>query len=902
MRQVHILILSFFLAMAGCSSGGSVNDPPLKISRVYCDGADNPVCDNTGPRFGWMLSGEGYGRMQSAYRILVASSERLLQDERADIWDSGKILSDRSQWIACPDRDLKSGERYFWRVMVWDEKDIPSEYSETAWFFVPGGLDATDAEWISDRPEDGPDPGTSVAPLFRKSFSLDKKPVKAILRYTGAGYVRMFANGREISGAVLQPSFTRYDRRMEYMTEDITKLLQAGENVLGCMAGNGFYNVDTRSAWNFRNAPWRARPAVICRLELTLDDGKKIGIVTDGGWKTSPGPVTFNQVRNGESYDARLDQAGWKEAGFDDSGWKSAVPVTGPAGKLSPAIIPPIRRLGILTAEKITEPEPGVWLFDFGQNIAGWTKLFVTGKAGDEIVIRHGERIDSAGRLDQVELSRFIFTGETQTSRYTLKDDHSATWEPSFTWYGFRYAEVTGLKYRPDTATLKACIVSTDLDTTGYLLTGNDIIDRLHTNTMWSYLGNFHSIPEDCPHREKMGWTGDGQLAAGTGMLNFYAYNAYRKWLDDFTDEQKENGDLPGIIPTSGWGYNYGREPVKGKYGYGPQWDGACITIPWKLFEYYGDTAVLKRYYLMMDRYMAWLATAADGDLPDIGIDDHKSLVESDPATVSSAWYYILSATMARIARVTGHIADVGKYSGLRDSLASKYIEKYFPGGVPGNASFLSIALAAGSDMLPPQMEDVFMKVMVQKIKADGYHVSTGVIGTNAVFSALVRKGYPDVFIRLVTNPEFPSYGNWVKKGATTLWQNWDGSQSRNHIMFGFVDEYMYDVFLGLANISPGFGRFTLAPVFPDGSDEVTACHTSLYGEITSSWKRENDKISWSITVPVNTTSTIFFPAGATAIKTDLPDKGKPAIRGRAGAYTANAGSGSYRFVFLLKK
>ncbi|HYW95455.1 MAG TPA: family 78 glycoside hydrolase catalytic domain, partial [Bacteroidales bacterium] len=564
MKTFNLLILSVLLTLAGCSFRFQGKSDDLDITHLYCNGAENPVCDSNGPLFGWTMDAAGFNRKQSAYQILVATSAGNLSNDKADAWNTGKIISDQSQWVKYSGKALIPGNRYFWKVKVWDEHGTTSAYSQPAWFFVPVKDNFWQARWISDSVKvEGKDPGTAEAPLFRKSFSLEDLPAKAVLRYTGAGYIDMFANGKPVSDAVLQPSFTRYDKRMEYITTDITNRLQKGENVLACMPGNGFYNVDTRSAWKFNQAPWRDRPAVICRLVMTWPDGRKQEIVTDDNWKTAPGPVVFNQIRNGETYNARLAQAGWNKPGFDDSNWRKAHTVEGPSGTMSPQIIPPMRRIGYLSAVKITEPAPGVYVFDYGQNLAGWTKLSFSGKRGQEIVIRHGERIDSAGRLDQKELSRFVFTGETQTSRYTSNGDGNDAWEPGFVYYGFRYAEVTGLTQKPDEETLKACIVHTDFEPAGELHTGSDIINQLHENTLWSYLGNFHSIPEDCPHREKMGWTGDGQLAAGAGMLNFYSYNGYRKWMNDFTDEQKENGNLPGVIPTSGWGYDYGRDPEK---------------------------------------------------------------------------------------------------------------------------------------------------------------------------------------------------------------------------------------------------------------------------------------------------------------------------------------------------
>ena len=899
MKKFIPLILILLFIAGGCAFISSGDNQLIEVKHLLCNGSDHPVCAGQDPLFGWELTASGYHRQQSAYQLLVATSLSRLNESDADSWNSGKIISTQSQWIRYIGQHLDPGEKYYWTVRVWDEGDRASVFGKPASFIMTGRQEDMEAAWISDSAAVDGNPGTSAAPLFRKPFMLEALPKKAIIRYTGVGYIDMYINGTTCSDAVLQPSFTRYDKRVEFETADITAMLVKGENVLACMAGNGFYNVDTRSAWRFNRAPWRGRPAIACVLDIEMKNGEHRKISTDESWKTAPGPVIFNQIRNGETYDAGRDQKGWNSTPFDDGKWGTAVSVAGPEGKLTPAIIPPMRKIRYLKAVKITSPSPGIWLFDFGQNLTGWTKLSFSGRPGDEVVIKHGERIDSSGYLDQKELSRFIFTGETQTSRYLSNGTGRQEWEPRFTYYGFRYAEVSGLKAKPDEETLQACVVYTDFKPAGELHTGNEMIDKLHENTRWSYLGNFHSIPEDCPHREKMGWTGDGQLVAGTGMMNFYTYNGYRKWLNDFTDEQKQSGDLPGIIPTSGWGYEYGRDPETQIYGYGPQWEGACITIPWKLFQYYGDTSVLKDYAPMMNLYMKWLGDISKGDLLNIGIDDHKSLVSSDPALISSAYYFLLADIMTSVTDVTGPENDHRDYMALRDRISKAFMHKWFPDGSPDTASFLSLALATGFDILPEAMDSVFLEELAARIMDQNYHVTTGVVGTNALFSALVRKGYTDLFMRVVTNPEYPSYGNWIINGATTLWQNWDGSQSRNHIMFGFVDEYMYDVLMGLRNTetSAGFHNFILQPAFPEYPGRATASHQSMYGDIISSWQRHGGEVTWNVTIPVNTIGKAVFPTAAH----DIEIEGPAQVTGSSGNYSVEIGSGSYHFTFIIE-
>jgi len=730
---------------------------------------------------------------------------------------------------------------------------------------LPGGYPLSGAAWISDSAQYAGFSGTSAAPLFRKTFAAGTGISRAMIHYTGAGYVEASLNGKRITEDVLEPSFTRYDKRVEYMTRDITRQLVPGENCIGLMAGNGFYNVDTKSAWSFREAPWRNRPCVICRIDLHYEDGHKEIVLSDSTWECHPGPVVFNQLRNGETYDTRKEIDGWNLAGRPPGKWKPAWPVEGPAGKLVPAEIQPMRVMNVLQPVEITTPAAGIYLVDFGQNIAGWTRVVVSGQPGQEIIIRHGERVNPDGSLDQKELSRFIFTGETQTSRYICKGTGVETWEPRFTYYGFQYAQIEGLSHQPSPGDIVARVVHTSFKKTGNLVTSDSLVNQIHRISQWSYLGNFHGYPEDCPHREKMGWTGDGQLTVEMGLLNYDAAPAYRKWLRDFADEQRETGDLPGIVPTSGWGYTHGRDPAKKALGYGPQWEGAAVVIPWTLYQYSGDRDVLSEFYPMMKKYARWLAANSSDGLLDFGIDDHKSLIPSSPAVISSAFYFRITSIMARVSDMLGFRADSEEFSTLAANTGKAYMARYLEPALDSDSvPVVDIALALDFDMVPPADRRVLVNKLVSQIERDNDHLYNGVVGCKAVMGALFKNGRKEVLFRIISRKDFPSYGNWISMGANTLWQNWDGSQSRNHVMFGFVDEYLMKLFLGISQseAGAGFTDVTVVPYFPSALTSADASITTTSGIYRSTWNREDNLIRWELTLPREMHALVEIPPG----------------------------------------
>ncbi|MGF1583675.1 MAG: family 78 glycoside hydrolase catalytic domain, partial [Bacteroidales bacterium] len=501
----RLLLYSFlFLLLAGqgCEEGNS--SVPVNLS---VDHLENPIgLDNMHPRFSWQHAYQGADFRQTAWQVIVASTHEKLQEDEADIWDSGKIISSQSLYIPFQGASLLSGQQYFWKVRTWDQDDVTAGFSQIShWEMGLPEENDWQARWITAVESYDSVPPLLPAPYFRKEFSLPPNIESARLYVSGLGYYEAFINGKRVGDHVLDPVKTHYDRRVKYVTYYVDEYITGGPNALGVVLGTGWYNQHIREAWNFDKAPWRGSPKLLCQLVVTGIDGTKTIITSDGTWKMSTGPIVFDGVHNGETYDARLEIAGWNEPGFDDSHWSPAIVTDGPGGILSSQLMPPIRVIDSISPVDSWRVNDSVVMFDLGQNITGWARIRVTGPEGSIITLRYGERIYDDGTLDLEELSRFIWTGDTQTDRYILKGNGTESWHPVLTYHGFQYIEATVPGNGTELNDIQGHVVYTDLQERGYFSCSEDLFNQIHENLIWSFLGNYHGYPTDCPHREKMG-------------------------------------------------------------------------------------------------------------------------------------------------------------------------------------------------------------------------------------------------------------------------------------------------------------------------------------------------------------------------------------------------------------
>lgn len=857
MTRLTLIFLMPMVVVSTTAAGLPSLRSDLRATDLTCEYRSNPLgIDVTTPRLSWKLRSPWRGQKQTAYQILVATDKDLLAENRANLWNTGKTASDQSIHIRYAGQLLSSRVRCHWKVRVWDKDDKPSAFSEIAtWEMGLLGSKDWQAKWLTAPIDEQQD--VQPAPLFRKGFVLSNPIEQARVYICGLGFYELRLNGAKVGDHVLDPAFTRYDRRALYVTYDVTDQAQEGFNALGVVLANGWYDMGTRAAWDFDKAPWRDRATVRCQLELTFADGSKRMIASDQTWRVAPGPLVYHSIRKGQVYDARAEIPGWDRPEFRDADWAFAQIGSGPKGKLSAQMQEPIKVTGTLTPVSVTEPKPGAYVFDLGQNIAGWVRMKVAGPAGTKVVLRYAERLHDDGTIDQEAIAAHVKESNFQTDTYILRGEGPETWESQFVYHGFQYVEVTGLAAKPDLDMLQGRVVHTAFDRTGTFECSNELFNKIQQGTLWAYIGNFHGYPTDCPHREKNGWTGDAHLAAETGLYNFASAAAYTKWMTDFKDEQRDSGELPGIVPTGGWGYHWGN---------GPAWDSAYVLIPWYMYEYCGDTGILAEHYDRLKRYVDYLTSKADKGIVSIGLNDWAPAKSKTPANVTSTGYYYRDALIvAKIARLLGKNDEARQYGDLALRIRDAFNREFFDADAglyrPATQTAMSCALYHG--LVPPQEYQRVLDNLVAMIAQNDGHLDAGILGTKYLIDALTAGGRADVVYTMATKTTYPSWGHWIEQGATTLWEQWDGGASRNHIMFGHISAWFYQV-LGGINVDSdavGFKHIVIKPQLLGDIKWVRAEHESMYGPIKSLWDIRDDAFTLKVAIPTNTTATIYVPS-----------------------------------------
>ena len=894
-----LLALGGLCFVAGVAKAASARNSDFSATDLRCEYLIDPLgIDTPQPRLSWEMSAKQRAQVQTGYQILVASSEARLKADQGDLWDSGKVASDQTLLVPYAGKPLASGQRAWWKVRLWDWSGTESPYSEPA-FWEMGLLAPEDwpAKWIARTTDTNAEP----APMLRRAFNLTGKIKNARAYICGLGYYELHINGRKIGDHLLDPAYTRYDKRALYATYDVTEDLRRGKNAVGVLLGNGWYNVQTRAVWDFHKAPWRAAPKLLMELRVEYADGFIETIVTDNQWKTSTGPIVFDSIYGGETYDARLEKPGWDTADFNDSDWQTAQVVAPPGGKLVAQMIPPIKADGAIKPVSIAEPKPGVFVLDFGQNLAGYAELTARGQAGSRVVMKYGERLGTNGLLDRAEIQQHVLRMDTnqqyQTDTYVLKGQGRESWHSRFVYHGFQYVEMSGFPGKPTAENLRAVFVHSAVPVAGEFECSNPLLNRIWRAARWSYLSNLEGIPTDCPHREKNGWTGDAHLAAEQGLLNYSPAAVYAKWINDLADEQRPSGELPGIVPTSGWGY---------KWGNGPAWDSAFLLIPYYLYEYCGDTKPLRDHYEGMKRYVDYLTSKSKEGIVDIGLNDWAPYKTQTPADITSTAYYYRDTRIVEFtADLLGNQADALKYLELAAGIKSAFTRKFYhpESGAYGNGSQTSLSCALYQGLVDPSNKARVLSNLVTNVEHHNDHIDTGILGAKYLLNTLLENGRPDVAYRIATRKDLPSWGWWIEQGATTLWEEWDGSGSRNHIMFGDISAWFYKALAGirLDPAAPGFKHFLIKPNVVGDLTSARASYDSVHGRIASEWRIDQEGFHLNVTVPANTSATVFVPNADPARVTEgkwpaTQAEGVKFLRVENGSAVFEVGSGTYEF------
>ncbi len=890
------------------------------ITNLRCEYLTNPLgIDIARPRLSWELRDDRRGVRQSAYQIQVATDKAALHKDAADLWDSGKVASDQSAHVVYAGEALGSGQRAWWRVRMWDAEGQPSAWSAVAWWEM--GLlerDAWQGQWIGAMLAGGPHT-TSPAPFVRTQFTLDRPVARARLYATALGLYEPHLNGQVVGDDLLTPGWTDYAIRVQYQVYDVTHLLRQGKNVLGAVLGDGWYCGYV--GWDKRQQ-YGDRPRFLAQLAITFEDGSTQMVATDEHWKATYGPILESDMQMGESYDARRELNGWDAPGYDDTRWLPVEPFADPGIALTAMRGPTVKR--IQEIQPIAEPREikqwpiSKWIFDLGQNMVGRVRLKISGPAGSTITLRHAEMLNPDGTLYTTNLR-----SARQTDYYTLRGGEEI-FEPRFTFHGFRYVELNGYPETPTRETITGIVLHSDTPPTGTFECSDPLINQLQHNIQWGQRGNFVDVPTDCPQRnERLGWTGDAQVFTRTAAFNMDVAGFFTKWTSDLEDAQSPEGTYPMVVPNPGFA---------GKDG-GPAWADAGIICPWTIYQCYGDTRLLEERYDSMRRYVGSLAeTSRDGircfseyegyhGFGDwLALDGSEGREGATPKDLIGTAFFAYSVRLlGRIARVLGNSEDAEHYESLFQDVRRAFQERFVtPGGLVASGTQTSYVLALHFDLLPEHVRAVTLDALVRDIERRGMHLSTGFVGTpyiNWVLSDTVR-GRPDIAYALLRQTTWPSWLYSVTQGATTIWERWDGwthdkgfqdpgMNSFNHYAYGAIGAWLYAVVGGidLDPERPGYKHIIMRPRPGGDLTHATAELRSIYGPIRSAWTLdvERGKFDWRITVPANTSATVYVPAAASAVVREgdvLADEapGVSWLRREADAAVYEVAAGDYRF------
>lgn len=895
-----MIALLAFLAIA-------TQQQPLRVAGLRVEYLANPMgIDAVKPRLSWRITSSERNTVQAAYQIQVTRDGKV-------IWDSGRTVSDASVFVPYAGASLESRARYAWRVRVWDAKGRASPWGEGWW--ETGLLASSDwsASWIGPAASPN-DSLPSPPPMLRLGFRVNGPIDQARIYATSLGVYELHLNGRRVGDQLFTPGWTTYGKRLQYQTYDVTTLLRAGENAIGAVLGDGWYRGNL--GFNGQRNVYGTRLALRMQLEIRYRDGRVERVVSDTQWKTATGPILLSDIYGGETYDARRERSGWSSAGYDERDWTPVVALERPNSQLLAPESPPVRRVREFKPVGIRKAASGETIFDMGQNFSGWARLKVRGPAGTTVTLRFAEVLSRDGNLYTDNLRR-----ASQTDRYTLKGGGEEVYEPHFTFHGFRYVGVNGLPGAADTTTITGVALSSDLAQTGSFETSDSLLNRLQQNIVWGQRSNFLDVPTDCPQRdERLGWTGDAQVFASTAAFNMDVAGFFAKWLGDAAADQHEGGSLPWVIPNV-----LGGDSVNGAGTAG--WSDAAVVVPWTMYVAYGDRGLLERQYSSMRAWVEYERRQAGPDLiwqPGWQFGDWLALHSDDPSYPGATTLTDFIATahlahsadlVARAARALGKDSDAALYEKLFQDVRAAFNREFVSaGGRVGENTQTAYALAIGFNLLPDSLVPAASNRLADAVRGRDMHLTTGFLGTPQLLPVLSRTSHFDVAYGLLMQRTYPSWLYPITRGATTMWERWDGIRpdssfedagmnSFNHYAFGAVGAWMYRTIGGieLDSGAPGAKRVRIAPR-PGGG--LTHARTSLetpYGTLSSYWRLDQQRLALDVTVPANTTADVVLRGTSV----DRLREGGRALRGLTGIrdmkqdgedVVVTVGSGQYAF------
>lgn len=857
--------------------------PPIKL---VCEFLNNPLgLDETKPRLSWKLSDSRPGALQKAYQIQAAASAEALESGPL-LWDTQKVECDAQldiEWAGAP---LSSRQEVYWRVRVWDADSVESPWSEVAHFEL-GLLSENDwkAQWVGRAPSNKET--SQPAPYLRKPFSLPNKVIKKARLYTACkGVFEAHINGQKVSADWFAPGWSSYTHRHFTVTYDVTSLVKSGDNLIGAILGDGWYA--GYLCWEKTHFIWGDTLALLAQLEVTFEDGSTQIIVTDNSWKTTTGPIVVSDIYNGETYDARLELGNWDTAEYlESAAWVNVDIQEKPVAVLSAHKGPPVRAIETLKPRAVTEPQPGVYVYDLGQNMVGIARFKIKGKSGQTVKFRYAEMLNDDGTMYVTNLR-----SAKATDYYTFAKDGEVVWQPTFTFHGFRFVEITGVDGNPGLDAVEGYVLHSDCPDTGHFTSSNPLLNRLQSNIRWGQKGNFLDVPTDCPQRdERLGWTGDAQIFARTACFNLNVSAFFENWLRTLADDQFDGGAFPHVSPdpfgkmfaANGW-YN----------GAAAAWADAGVIIPLVHYYCYGGKRVLERQYDSMVNWVEYCRRNSKNLIPNRWTFGDWLAVEcfnNDPGKSATPWQLVAtgyfahsSNLLSQVAKILGKNDDAEKYAALYRDVCKAFNHEFVtPSGRIVGHTQTAYLMALGFDLIPEELKPAALNHLVSDIEGRGYHLSTGFVGTPLLCPVLTRYGRIDVAYKLLMQESYPAWFYPILQGdATTMWERWNsytkdkgfgdaGMNSFNHYAYGAVGEWLYNTVAGLDidPEKPGYKHIRFHPQPGGGLTHAKAALDTRYGLASIEWRIEGGSLSVSCVVPPNTTATLQLPDGSqpTALK-----------------------------------
>lgn len=868
-----LLVILTGISYYSCNRDGLLTDAPNNLT--VCEGFENPIAlYDKKPVFSWKLPVTEKVKYQTEYRIVVASKANLLP-EKADLWDSGEVHSDQSVWVRYNGTPLKSRQKAYWQVMYRYHDGNSSAWSEISNFEL-GLLNNSDwqAKWIDlslEEKRDTTEEGYLITrpQYLRKEFSLKSGVEQARLYITSKGVFEAQINGQKVGHDIMPPGWTPYHKRIETLSYDVKNYLNKGENAIGIILGEGWYS--GRIGFDRKHWISKPMPKVICQLEIRYKNGKMESINSDSDWNgTRNGPIRFSGIYDGEIYDANLEMSGWSIPGFDISSWIGVETTEIDSDvKLVPKRHKAVTNKTELATLKITEPEPGRFVFDLGQNIVGVPEINIPVVKNQQVTIRFAEMLEQDGKMYTAN-----YRSAKSTDYYIPNADGIVSWQPKFTFHGFRFVELSGFdeKVKPEKSWVTGIVQYSDFEKTGYFSSSHEKLNKLQENINWGLKGNFFDIPTDCPQRdERLGWTGDAQVFAPSSIFNCDVHAFWASWLQSCREDQEEDGSIPFVVPN-----------ILGKT-FSSGWADAATVIPWEIYFRTGDIKVLEENYEMMKGLVRYYHSQAINHIADVNSfgDWLQPFAKNDntsgdtPRDLIGTAYYARSVDLTmKAARVLGHTSEVEELKALGDSVRFAFEKEFIDSQgklTTENETQTGYLMALGFELVSEEKADKVLPHLIAKIEEADQHLRTGFLGTPLLATVLDKYGYTDLMYTLLFKETYPSWFYSINQGATTMWERWNsyshedgfgnaGMNSFNHYAYGAIGQWMYERIAGISPLLPGYKKILIAPVIGSKLEYAKAEYNSVYGRISSGWKKLENGLELNVTIPPNTTAEIVIP------------------------------------------